>query len=178
MNAPSIPGFDVRPVQMSDAEAWASYACLPEVKEHTSSTTSSVSDVQAIILRSLAGEESSPIYFALIPAGTTELVATVGFHTISPVNGSAEITYDVAPSYWGQGVAARACKQATEWAFRELAWHRIQATTVLSNVRSQRVLEKCGYEREGLVRNFRVVRGKPTDYWLYSALPGANRGAA
>lgn len=171
MLAPSIPGFHVRPIQLSDAETWARYACLPEVKEHTSSTVASVADVQAMIQRSLAGEANSPIYFALTLEGGSDLIATVGFHTISAFNASAEITYDVAPSHWGRGIASSACKQATDWAFLEKGWHRVQATTLCSNVRSQRVLHRCGFEREGLLRSFRVVRGRPADYWLFSAIP-------
>ena len=124
-----------------------------------------------MIQRALAGEANSPIYFALIPEGGSDLIATVGFHTISALNASAEITYDVAPSHWGRGIASLACKHATEWALVEKGWLRVQATTLCSNVRSQRVLQGCGFEREGLLRNFRIVRGRPADYWMFSAIP-------
>jgi ribosomal-protein-alanine N-acetyltransferase len=99
-------------------------------------------------------------------------VATVGFHTISSLHGTAEITYDVSPSHWGRGIATAACRAATLWAFNVKGWHRVQATTLLQHARSQRVLERCGYQKEGLVRNLRLVRGRPMDYWLYSAIPG------
>lgn len=172
MLCPRMPGFAVRPLQMEDAAAWARYALLPEVKQFTSSTESSVQDVQAVIQRVLAGEPTSPIHFALVPDGETDLVATVGFHTISPRNGTAEITYDVAPHRWGKGVATAACAAAVRWGFETKAWHRIQATTLLANERSQRVLQRCGFQREGLLRSFRVVRGVPAGYWMYSVLPG------
>jgi [ribosomal protein S5]-alanine N-acetyltransferase len=178
MRLPEIPGFTVRPIQLEDAAAWASYVCLPEVKEHTSSTAATVEDVRSIVRRVLAGEPTSPIHFAITPHDSDSLIATVGFHTISPINGTAEITYDVAPSHWGKGIATSACGAATRWAFEVRNWHRVQATIVLANVRSQRVLEKCGYQREGLARNLRLVRGIPTDYWLYSILPGEVRSAA
>jgi ribosomal-protein-alanine N-acetyltransferase len=178
MRSPQITGFIVRPIEDGDAPAWASYACLPEVKEFTSSTVASVEDVQAVIARILAGEPNSPIHFALVSEPGSSLVATVGFHTISPLNGTAEITYDVAPSHWGRGIATAACRAATCWAFQAKGWHRVQATTVLPHVRSQRVLERCGYRKEGLVRNYRVVRGRPADYWLYSAIPGEAGDAA
>ena len=137
-----------------------------------------VEDVKAEIQRTLASEPNTPIRFVLVPPESEVIVATVGFHTISAVSGTAEITYDVAPSHWGLGIATAACRAATLWGFEAKAWHRVQATTVLPNVRSQRVLERCGFKREGLVRNFRLVRGKPTDYWLYSALPGEVQRAA
>jgi len=105
-------------------------------------------------------------------------VATVGFHTVSLQNGTAEVTYDVAPSHWGKGIATAACRAATAWAFDVVGWHRVQATTVLPNLRSQRVLEKCGFKREGQVRNFRLVCGQPADYWLFSAIPGEVKSTA
>jgi [ribosomal protein S5]-alanine N-acetyltransferase len=175
---PEVPGFEVRPIVLEDAAAWARYACLPEVKEHTSSTVETVEDVRATIERILAGTPSVPTRFVLVPEGGQAIVATVGFHTVSLLNGTAEITYDVAPSHWGKGIATAACRAATVWAFVVLGWHRVQATTVLPNLPSQRVLEKCGFKREGVVRNFRLVRGRPADYWLFSAIPGEVPSAA
>ncbi len=40
------------------------------------------------------------------------------------------------------------------------------------------ILERCGFMREGRLRNFRVVRGEPADYWLYSLIPGEATSAA
>jgi len=172
MEAPLIPGFVVRPVRLEDAASWASYACLPEVKVHTSSTASTVQDVRAEIERTLVSAANTPIRFVILRQHSESLVGTVGFHTISAAFGTAEITYDIEPSQWGKGIAKTACTAAALWGFEAKAWHRIQATTVLSNVRSQRVLERCGFQKEGLARNLRLVRGAPTDYWLYSAIPG------
>lgn len=175
MEAPHAPGFVIRPIRVEDAVAWASYACLPEVKDHTSSTANSVDDVLRVIHLVLAAEANSPIHFAVTPEHSSALVATVGFHTVSALNRTAEITYDVAPSHWGQGIAKALCRAATLWGFETKDWCRIQATTVLANTRSMRVLEHCGFKREGRVRNFRIVRGAPADYWLYSAVPGEVR---
>jgi [ribosomal protein S5]-alanine N-acetyltransferase len=169
---PSIAGYTVRPIALEDAQAWASYVCMPQVMAHTSSTARTAEDLMPMIERMLAGGTDSPIRFVLQPPGSTAIVATVGFHTVSALNGTAEITYDVAPHCWDQGIATAACRAATSWGFQVRGWHRIQATTVLANVRSQRVLERCGYLREGVVRNFRVVRGLPADYIMYSAVPG------
>jgi len=178
MTAPRIPGFTVRPIRLEDAEAWASYLCRPEVQQHTSLTVTSVEEVKTFIERSLVIGATSPLRFAIIPEGTDSLIGTVGFHTISAEFASAEIAYDVTPAYWGKGVASSACRAATLWGFSDKGWHRVQATTMLPNLASQRVLEKVGFKREGLVRNFRLVRGSPADYWMYSAIPGEVRSAA
>lgn len=178
LEVPVVAGFDVRPLEPGDAAAWAGYACRPEVKLHTSSTLTTVDEVRALLERSNTGEPNSPVRFALVRKGSHALVATVGFHTISAANGSAEITYDVAPAHWGQGIASAACRAATVWGFEQQGWTRVQATVLPANHRSLRVLEKCGFQREGMARNLRVVRGRPADYWLYSAIPGEVRSGA
>ena len=71
-----------------------------------------------------------------------------------------------------QILASAACDAATRWGFAVRGWQRIQATTLVANTASQRVLVKCGYQREGLLRNFRRVRGQPADYWMFATVPG------
>lgn len=168
---PVIPGFAVRPLAMDDAAAWTRYAVLPEVKQLTSSTAASLQDVEAVIAKLFGTDPASPVRFAIVPDGEAELVATVGFHTISPLNLTAEVTYDVAPSHWGRGIATAACRAAVAWGFDVNKWLRIQATTLTEHAVSQRILQQCGFQREGLLRNFRIVRGKPADFWMYSILP-------
>jgi len=177
MRYPDIQGFTVRPIALDDAPAWAAYICLAEVKRHTSMTVETVADVRRDIEKALAHQQSAPTRFVIESPETRQLVGTVGFHTISELHGTAEISYDVIPSLWGRGIATAACRAATLWGFDVRGWHRIQGTAVLANLASQRVLERCGFRREGLLRNFRMVRGRPTDYWLYSAIPGDLRSA-
>lgn len=168
----ALPGLRVRRLRLQDAEAWAAYATLPDVMRHTSSTATSVADVAAIIERGLEREPASPVHFAIVEADGGRFVGHVGFHTISPLNRSAEVTYDVHPDHWGRGIASAACSAALRWGFAERGWQRIQATTLETNLASQQVLRKCGFAYEGRLRHFRIVRGEPRDYLMFSALPG------
>lgn len=167
-----VPGLRLRRLRLDDAEAWAAYATLPEVMRHTSSSATSVAEVAAIIERGLEREPASPVHFAIVETAGGRLVAHVGFHTVSPLNRSAEVTYDVHPDRWGQGLARAACEAAVRWGFAERGWHRIQATTLESNLASQAVLRHCGFVLEGRLRAFRMVRGEPRDYLMFSRLPG------
>lgn len=173
---PQVDGFLVRALTPDDAPAWARYACLPQVRAYTSSSVESVDDVRAVIERACSGAPDAPMAWGLFRAAGDlpdgRLVATVGFHGISALQRTAEITYDVDPAFWGRGLATRACRATTRWGFMAPRWHRIQATTLPGNQRSQRVLLRCGYVHEGVLRHFRRVRGVPSDYLLYSALPG------
>lgn len=76
----------------------------------------------------------------------------------------------MAPAYWGRGLATRLCEDVTRWGFDALDFIRVQATVFVGNERSDRVLLKCGFRHEGLLRSFRLVRGTPGDFNLYARL--------
>lgn len=167
----ALPGHLLRPLRADDALAWAAFAVLPAVKEHTSSTINSVADLRPLIERSTSGEPGAPVNFALCTAADQRLVGVVGFHTISEINRTAEITYILHPEVWGQGLATACARAAVTWGFEIRQWVRIQGTVLEPNLASQRVLLKAGLVYEGLLHNFRIVRGTPRDYLLYAVTP-------
>jgi ribosomal-protein-alanine N-acetyltransferase len=58
-------------------------------------------------------------------------------------------------------------------AFGTLRLHRIEAATMLNNAASIRVLEACGFEREGLARSYLKINGRWEDHLLYARIGGA-----
>ena len=62
--------------------------------------------------------------------------------------------YWVEPTYWGKGIASSALLLVKDFLFHECHAERIQALVEPDNIASIRVLEKCGYVREGLLRQF------------------------
>ena len=178
MLAPTVPGFSVTPMAVSDAEEWAEYAVLPEVTRFTSTVVRSAADIVPMIERTLSGEPNAPMLFSVREVSSEQFVASVGFHTLSALNRTAEVTYAVRPEFWGKGIATALCSAAVRWAFEHKQWVRVQATTLEEHVASQRVLLKCGFELEGKLRNFRIVRGQPRDYLLYASIPVKAQSAA
>ncbi|MFH1933472.1 MAG: GNAT family protein [Pseudomonadota bacterium] len=169
-NPPKIDhkGFSLRPIETDDISAWYEYLRLPHVVEHTSWNLSSEEDLEPSILKCNSTCESSNIRFTIKRPQSNKLIGTVGFHSITPAHKTAEITYDLHPDFWGQGVCSAACKAVTAWGFEVPGFVRIQATTLKSNEPSKKVLQKCGYEYEGILRKFRMVRGIPHDFLIYS----------
>lgn len=85
----------------------------------------------------------------------------------------AELGYVVVRKYWGSGVATRAIQLAIETGFNDLDIERIEAYVDPANNGSQRVLEKNGFTKEGLLRNFVIQKGVLKDRFIYSLLkPG------
>ena len=64
-----------------------------------------------------------------------------------------EIGYWVAEDFWGQGVATAALRQMTEYAFDSRGFRKLYAPVLAPNIASMKVLEKCGYEREAILKN-------------------------
>jgi len=89
----------------------------------------------------------------------------------------AEIGYWLAEEHWGRGIMTEAVAAMTERAFRELDVVRIQAAVFAWNPASMRVLEKCGYVREGWLRKSVWKDGQLIDSAMYATWPeGADSG--
>lgn len=82
----------------------------------------------------------------------------------------AELGYVIARKYWGNGYATEAIKLALEQGFKELDVERIEACVDPTNIGSQRALEKSGFEKEGVMKNYLMHKGVIKDRLLYSYL--------
>ncbi|MEO6760641.1 MAG: GNAT family N-acetyltransferase [Saprospiraceae bacterium] len=60
-----------------------------------------------------------------------------------------EVGYALAPEYTGKGLATEAAAGMTDYLYREMQAEKVVAFTDPANVASQRVLEKCGFQRAG-----------------------------
>ncbi|GAB2289708.1 hypothetical protein Dimus_024017 [Dionaea muscipula] len=86
-----------------------------------------------------------------------------------------EIGYVLAADYWGKGIATRAVNLVASSIFIE--WphlERLQGLVDVENTASQRVLEKAGFQREGVLRKYLMQKGQIRDMVMFSLL--ATRG--
>ncbi len=174
--ASGIEGIALRQIETGDCEAWFDYLRLPEVFEHTSWNLRSVTDLRGTLESCLQEGPTSQMRMAVIEESAGRLIGTIGLHTLSEVNRSAEIAYDFAPTHWGRGLATRLCETVTSWSFDALNLHRLQATVLVGNQRSEHVLARCGFRQEGLLRGYRMVRGQPGDFRIFSRLSTDDAG--
>jgi len=63
-------------------------------------------------------------------------------------------------SLWSQGLGTDAVRLVLRYAFEDLDLNRVELTTDEENARAVRCYEKCGFRREGLLRQHRLVDGK------------------
>ena len=81
---------------------------------------------------------------------------------------SAELGYWLGEPFWGRGIASAAVRQICARGFGEYGLVRIYAEPFAYNKASQRVLEKCGFEREGVLRKSVLKNGEFYDSMLYA----------
>ncbi|HEY2202059.1 MAG TPA: GNAT family protein [Solirubrobacteraceae bacterium] len=82
-----------------------------------------------------------------------------------------ELGYVLVANARGRGVATRTVRLLTEWSFGELAMQRVQALVHPENPASARVLERVGFQREGLLRSYRAASRGREDRVIYAILP-------
>ena len=100
--------------------------------------------------------------------------AVVGFAAAVSIDreaATAELGYVVVEQARGRGYASRALSLLTDWGFAELDAERLELLIGVDNGPSKRVAEKCGYQREGVLRSFAVKPGVREDMELWSRLP-------
>jgi len=80
---------------------------------------------------------------------------------------SAGLGYWVDSQYAGRGLASATVQMIVETAREELGLHRIEASTLLHNIGSQRVLVKAGFQQIGVAPQYLQIAGKWQDHNLY-----------
>jgi RimJ/RimL family protein N-acetyltransferase len=82
----------------------------------------------------------------------------------------AELGYIVAPAARGRGVATQILGLLTRWALDEAGVLRIRLIIDVENAASERVAERCGYVREGVMRSIHLKADVRVDAGLWSRL--------
>lgn len=106
-----------------------------------------------------------------------EVLGAVALSDVDLRQFRAHVGYWLAPEARGHGYATRAVRLVSEWAFGHIGLARLELLTDPDNVASQRVAERCGFVREGLLRSHTLIRstGQRRDSIVYGLLPGEVR---
>lgn len=158
----------LRPFKVSDVDDFMGWAGDENVTKYCRWNTFASRDDAAAFLKEVI--KSHPWYRAICvkdrPVGSIYVMPGFGKD-----ERRGEIGYAISAKYWGKGVATEAVKIAVACAFEELRHlDRIEGLVFSENKASQRVLEKAGFIREGLLRKYFFVKGKSVDIVLFSIL--------
>jgi RimJ/RimL family protein N-acetyltransferase len=117
-----------------------------------------------------SGPERYP--FAVVDPETGELLGSIDMG-LNSHSYRGHIGYWVAKPVRGRGVCTHALRLLARWALEELHLQRLELITDPDNRASQRVAEKVGFRREGVLRAYLLhPDGRRRDSVMFSLLPG------
>jgi len=102
--------------------------------------------------------------------GNPELIGTCGFYKWIKHARRAEIGYDLTATHRKQGVMTEALTAMIDFLFGPAQFNRLEAFTDPRNIGSNRLLEKLGFRREGILRDYTFFRGRFLDDYMYALL--------
>jgi ribosomal-protein-serine acetyltransferase len=120
--------------------------------------------------RELASQGGEWYSFGIFETDSGGFLGGVGINFINRVHQMANLGYWVRTSAAGRGVATAATRMAARFGFEQLGLRRIEIVAAVANVPSQRVAEKAGARREGVLRRRLLIRGESVDAVLFSLL--------
>ena len=108
--------------------------------------------------------------FVVANATDSEPLGLVELHVDAGDPARASLGYWVRVEARGHGVATLAVRIVARWAFEELGVCRLELTTAPDNIASQRVAERAGFTREGILRGWMPTPNGRRDSVMFSLL--------
>ncbi len=122
-------------------------------------------DARAYLDSVLRGDE---LGFALAEPGREDrALGGASLYDHEPAQARARIGYWLTAEGRGRGIATHAVRLLSDWALTDLGVARLEITCAPGNVASQRVAERCGFVREGLLRSHMRFKGGRRDTLVY-----------
>lgn len=110
--------------------------------------------------------------FFIFDRRSDTLLGGCGLNELDPLRLRANLGYWVRASHTGRGVATAAATLVARYGLGTLAMQRLEIVAAVGNAASQRVAEKLGAAREGVLRNRLRIRDVPHDAIGFSLIPG------
>jgi ribosomal-protein-serine acetyltransferase len=109
--------------------------------------------------------------FVVEDAETAQILGSVGFNQIVSQHKVGNLGYWIRESAINRGVCTTAARQAVQYAFQELGFHRIEIHILIDNHASNAVAVKLGATYEGTFRNKLFHNGSSLPAKCYSIIP-------
>lgn len=124
-------------------------------------------------LEDVANDRSLPLWISLAEQ-PDRIVGSIALRNI--VRGAmhgCHVGYGLAPEAVGHGYMTEALAETVRIAFGELSLHRVEANILPRNERSIHVVERCGFQPEGLCRRYLRIAGRWEDHVRYAVINDA-----
>jgi ribosomal-protein-alanine N-acetyltransferase len=119
----------------------------------------------------LCYRDGTALQFLAFDKTSNELVATCNFaNIVHRAFQACHLGYSISEKWQGQGLMLEVVEAGIRHVFEVVDLHRVMANHMPSNVRSERLLQKLGFEREGYAKSYLKIAGKWEDMVLNSKI--------
>ena len=175
-----MPEIAIRPWTMTDAPAMAAIMNNPNIQPNLrDGIPFPYAESDAVDFIRMIGDAEPDMRFDFAVTYGGEVVGSIGvFRKTNVYRRTAEMGYCMAEAYWGRGIMTEAVKLVCQYIFTQTDILRISAEIFSYNEASGRVLEKTGFQLEGIMRQNVVKNEQVFDAKLYAILRSDVMGLA
>jgi RimJ/RimL family protein N-acetyltransferase len=162
----------LRPWRVEDVPALVEICQDPEIQRFTRVPANYTRDDALMYMASKTAREERGelVAFALVDAADeARLLGSIDMRRDE--DGRACIGYLLGPEARGRGMATRAVRLLSRWALADLGLARVEIQARPDNPASQRVAERAGFVREGVLRSYQTDMGERHDRVVFSLIP-------
>lgn len=171
--------LSLRPIGIIDAEGLFAMLSDPESMKYWSDQP--IKDIEAAkkVLREDTESDArgDSMCWAVMLEGQETMIGKCILFQFSQANRRAEVGYILNRKYWGQGLMRQALEAVIDFAFTTLDLHRLEADVDSENIPSLGLLERLGFQREGLFRERWCVYGEWQDSVMLGLLNPSHSAA-
>lgn len=160
----------LREVTRADAGAIYSIFSDDQVTEYydLNPMLSQAEAIEMIDLWKVRYADGRAVRWGIDCGSSSGLVGTCGLHIMSEWRGA--LGYDLHHEYWGRGIMQHALKAVLKFVFGRIELNRVEALVIPGNTRSEKLLSRLGFEREGLLREYAYLKSTHHDLTMFSLL--------
>lgn len=145
------------------------YLTDPETIKDTSFDIKKMSDMK----KRIAGhqqqfKERQRLGWIIEDTETGKTIGEISCFDIDVDNEKGEIGYFLGKEYWGQGIMSSILRVIIKYLFDDLGIRRLESIVIKENIGSCRLLEKNGFEQEGILKHHKYCRDRYRDFIMYA----------
>lgn len=162
----------LRQIDVNDAEELLYLRSHPEIMRFIPRPLATgKEDVLALIAQfNCLADNNDAINWGIVSKTDNKLIGMIGLFRMKKEHFRTEIGYMLHDAWQRKGLMHEALQEVIGYCFRELGFHSLEALIDPENVASERLLQKCGFIKEGHFKESEYYNGKFLDTVVYSLL--------
>ena len=163
----------LRPFTPADADSCIkNWASDPEIYRYMSQCAQTKEEVEEWLSGAKEAYASPETYYwAVVEKERDEVIGEIFVDDFGLRNSWCELDWKVGKTFWGQGYTTEASKIIVDYLIRDVGFHRVQAKCCVENPASERVMQKIGMIKDGVLRGYFCDKdGRFCDVVMYAIL--------